>query len=85
MDNFTTQLKTKEGTLQFYFNRLVTPEGVRYHVSVTDRQNKTHIFLMQKNRGLWHFANASKVPYWLQLLEGDLHLAIHYHREFSFI
>jgi hypothetical protein len=84
MDSFTTRLKTKEGTFQFYFNRLMTPEGVRYHVSVTDKQNKTHIFLMQKKHSLWQMVDAYSIPYWILLLEGDLHQAIHYRREFSY-
>jgi hypothetical protein len=79
MSNFTTRIQTPNGALQFYLNHLYTINGVCYHVSVTDRQNKSHVFYMQEENGQWNIRGEPNIPDWIQSVESDLQLAIKNH------
>jgi hypothetical protein len=76
MASFTTRIQTKDGAFQFYFNRIFTTNGVRYHISVMDRQNKSHVFYMELENGSWHLVDESRTPDWIVSVQSDLQLAI---------
>jgi hypothetical protein len=76
MPSFTKRIPTSAGTLQFYFNRIYTVNGVRFHVSAVDRKNKSHPFLMQEENDAWHIVEDPNIPQWIKDIEGNLNVAI---------
>ena len=73
MPYFTRIMKADEGNLTFYFNRIYTVEGVRYHVSVLDKFRKAVIFQMEeKDKDNWSLINAADIPNWIQKIEKEL-------------
>ena len=72
MQHFTKQIKTDWGLFTFYFNRIYTVDGIRYHVSFNDKNRKVIIFHMQLQSGVWKFANSENFPEWLQKLETQI-------------
>jgi hypothetical protein len=62
---------------EFFFNRIYTVDGVRYHVSVIDTERKSWFFGMQERGGKWQIINAPKVPDWIIDVEKQLELAIY--------
>ena len=76
MPHFTKLLHTKEGNVIFYFNRIYTVEGTRYHVSVMDTTRHSFAFNMQENRGTWKMVNTGSCPEWIIKLEPEISNAI---------
>jgi hypothetical protein len=68
-DHFTSTIRTKEGNLNFYFNKIFTAQGVRYHVSVIPRDNKMITFRMMKENNRWYIDNPKGCPEWIISLE----------------
>jgi hypothetical protein len=62
---------------EFFFNRIYTVAGVRYHVSVIDTERKSWFFNMQARNGKWQIINAPKVPDWIINVEMQLEEAIY--------
>jgi hypothetical protein len=73
---FTKRIKTPHGHVNFYFNRLYTVEGIRYHVSCIDTKRKTHTFLLHELVGQWVFVNPAKCVLWIKKLEKEFEMAI---------
>ncbi|RYE26790.1 MAG: hypothetical protein EOP48_34925 [Sphingobacteriales bacterium] len=74
MVHFTKQIETPKGSRKFYFNRIFTVDGVKYHVSVVD--TSSCYFIIQKQSGNWKISTQSNVPSWLLDVESELGLAI---------
>jgi hypothetical protein len=67
---FTKRFISQHGLLNFYFNRINTAEGVRFHVSCADGGEKTcYMFLMQEVLGQWHISDRRNAPEWLLSME----------------
>jgi hypothetical protein len=73
---FTKRIETRYGAINFYFNRIYTVEGVRYHVSGVEKDKKVLIFTMKELLGIWHIANAISCPNWITALEPEFEKAI---------
>jgi hypothetical protein len=73
---FTKRIQTFSGFINFYFNRIYTVEGIRYHVSCMDTRRKTHAFNMVEMLDQWIIAHNCKCPAWIKNLEQDLEQAI---------
>ena len=73
---FTKRIRTPHGHINFYFNRMYTVEGVRYHVSCIDDKRKTHAFQLQELLGQWVFAHPGKCVLWIKKLEKEFEKAI---------
>jgi hypothetical protein len=76
MPYFTKRIKTDRGDLNFYFNRIYTAEGLRFHISVIDKDKKSHAFNVQEDNGKWFLVNAPNCPYWIADLEKQFEKAI---------
>jgi hypothetical protein len=78
MSNFTKNIQTQKGLITFYFNRIYTVNGVKYHVSVRD--NKTsYYFMMEGSDEQWNFLDDTPLPHWIIELEKELKNAINAH------
>jgi len=83
MPHFTKRLKTDFGNPEFFFNRVFTVAGVRYHVSVHDEKRKVHFFNMNGKTGEWHIVTDVKTPEWIMNLQSQLSDAIIEHKPFD--
>lgn len=80
MQHFTRRIKVIDSFLGFYFNRLFTKDGLRYHISVIGKDKKTYIFYMDQGEGgSWHLVDRKKCPHWIVESEGLLSEAIKDH------
>ena len=70
--HFSARIKTSQGYLNFYFNRIFSADGVRYHVSVLGKDKKSLMFNMEEKQGRWYLANPSNCPDWLVNVEPRL-------------
>jgi hypothetical protein len=84
MPYFKKLLQTDFGNRLFYFNRIFTSNGVRYHIAVSD-EKKQHIFYMEVKKAKWHIVESPKVPDWVKQLENELSLAIIEHNPIDLI
>jgi len=73
---FTKRIQTQNGFVNFYFNRIYTVEGIRYHVSCFDKSSKVYMFNMAEIAGQWLLSHQSKVPQWIKKLGAELETAI---------
>jgi hypothetical protein len=78
MSHFNKQIPTKKGLLNFYFNRIYTVAGMKYHVSVR-HGNSPHYFMMGDGKEHWHFSDPKILPEWIIELESFLEEAINEH------
>jgi len=78
MSSFTKNIETQKGGLTFYFNRIYTVNGVKYHVSVRNGRF-THYFMMEDGNEQWHFTDITALPDWIIILERKLENVIHQH------
>jgi hypothetical protein len=76
MSHFVKRLLSDQGNLSFYFNRIFTAEGTRYHISAVDRNRRPLSFAMEEKNGTWWFVNTDNCPSWLIKLEKKLSDAI---------
>jgi hypothetical protein len=74
--HFTKRIHTPNGYVNFFFNRIYTAEGIRYHVSCLDTKNKSHNFKMKELLGHWVLAHPSKCVLWIENIEIELEKAI---------
>ena len=72
MPHFSRRLSTQEGNLTFYFNRIVTAGGTRYHVSVIDSRRKMQIFHFNEEGTKWKLLSPESCPPWILALENIL-------------
>lgn len=73
---FTERIETHHGYINFYFNRIYTAEGVRYHVSCFDKRQKVHAFIMKQLLGQWTLDHPSQCLLWIRNLEPEFVNAI---------
>jgi hypothetical protein len=73
---FTKRILIKGEYVNFYFNRIYTADGIRYHVSCLDKKGKSHGFKMKELLGRWVLASPSKCVLWIKSLEVELERAI---------
>lgn len=69
MPYFTKRLRTEQGILNFYFNRIYSADGERYHVSVMGRSRKLQTFYMQEQREGWKLIKTEDAPAWIEETE----------------
>lgn len=81
--HFIKSIEVGNGFVNFYFDRIYTIEGVRYFVSVIDRETrKLFMFQMRENEGKWSIINFLNYPYWIVKLESELsNVIIDHHKE----
>lgn len=80
MPHFTKHIATSIGRLEFFFNRIYTVNGTRYHVSVKDDQRLTHTFYMEIKNSNWEIVKVpSQPPHWVLEVEQELATAIDNH------
>jgi hypothetical protein len=72
LSHFTKEIKTDQGYLNFYINKMVSADGLRYHISVVDKSHKANIFQMKEEGGRWRLVNPSNCPQWVLNIENDL-------------
>ena len=65
VNHFTRQIKTEWGYFTFYFNKVYSVDGVRYHVSFNDKDRKVVVFQMYLIDSLWSITNPVNCPEWL--------------------
>jgi hypothetical protein len=51
---------------------IYTAEGIRYHISVVDKDRKAYSFKMKEGQGRWVLANRKICPYWILQLESQI-------------
>ena len=56
----------------FFFSKIYTMNGVRFHVSVIDLLNRTHHFNMILKNSEWKIINAPEIPSWIMNVEKQL-------------
>ena len=78
MPHFVNRIQTGKGTLNFYFNRIYTVDGTKYHVSVVNGA-LSHYFIMQDGGERWDFSDITILPQWLIELRTKLETAINNH------
>ena len=77
MQDFTKRIAIQEGFKpEFLFNQIYTVHGVRYYVSVKDKDRRTLAFNMEEKNGRWKIVDAPKVPDWIINIEDKLEEAI---------
>ena len=76
MQHFLKRLESNKTFLNFYFNRIYTVEGDRFHISVVGTDKKAYSFIMQQKGDIWQIVNAQNCPSWIVELEEDLSKAI---------
>lgn len=79
MLHFSTRIQTAIGNLKFYFNQVDAAADDRYHVSVTDRKNLTHIFYVAEREERWAVEGAQRPIDWIVSIEKELGKAIEEH------
>lgn len=79
MPHFRKRLRTEQGILNFYFNRIYSADGERYHISVMDRSRKMQTFYMQEQRGGWKLIKTEDTPAWIEGMEEIFEQQIHDH------
>jgi len=72
LSHFTKKIKTDQGFLNFYINKLSTADGTRYHISVIDKSHKANIFQMKEEGKKWILVNPSNCPEWILKIEREL-------------
>ena len=73
MRAFSKRIQTKEGFHpSFFFTKIYTIQGVRFHVSVIDKDNRAHAFYMELIHLEWKITNAARLPDWIIDVENEL-------------
>ena len=60
------------GLSEFYFTRIYSVNGIRYHISVLNPSTMSHHFTMEKNCNAWKFTNRELLPQWILTQEETL-------------
>jgi hypothetical protein len=78
MPHFKKQMETSQGLKNFYFNRIYTIDGTKYHISVRgSAHNATHYFMMSERNGGWFISQDTAD--WVMDVERELEAAINDH------
>jgi hypothetical protein len=73
---FTQRIESPYGYINFYFNRIYTVDGVRYHISCKDVKGRSYAFEVMELVGHWIISHTSKCPLWIKKLEPQFEKAI---------
>jgi hypothetical protein len=65
MPHFKSSIPITNGYLNFYFNRIETAFGNRYHLSTRLRNGKAIIFHMEEDSSRWRVVRSGDTPDWL--------------------
>jgi hypothetical protein len=71
MQHFTKRITIGQSFLNFYFNKIFTVEGIRYHVSVVGTDKKAYSFNMELKENDWVLSNPRNCPSWITDLEKE--------------
>ena len=77
MSNFLKQIEIAQGLTNFYFNRVILENRVRFHVSAIVNK-KAIIFHMEQEHDEWKILDHVNLP-WLTEIENQLSDAIIHH------
>jgi hypothetical protein len=80
MPHFTQRIRTEFGKPEFFFNRIFTARGVKYHVSVLDESHTLRYFNLEVKGGKWYIIDSALVPAWIIALESELSETIKSHK-----
>jgi hypothetical protein len=72
MPHFTSSIRTADGCMNFYFNRIETAFGNQYHLSTIRRNGKAIIFHMEEDSGRWRVVKSEDTPEWVVDVEEKL-------------
>lgn len=75
MQSFIKAIFTEGNTHIFYFDKIYTASGIKYHVSVRDTQQQ-FFFNIEEMEGGFKIIDAPKVPDWIMKIEKQLEEAI---------
>ena len=74
MQTFTRRVTIEPGfEPAFFFTKIYTIQGVRFHVSVIDMEDHAYAFNMVLKDLEWKIINAPQVPSWIMDMERELH------------
>ena len=76
MQNFRKRIRIDDNYPEFFFNKIYTVIGIKYHLSVLDINQIPHFFYMEEVVSEFRLMEASKLPQWIQNAEQKLSLAI---------
>ena len=76
MANFIKGIEVNGKVVGFSFTSVCTANGMRYYVSVLDRNFKPYLFHMEFRNGQWVIIDAPKVPQWIHDVRDQLCEAI---------
>ena len=79
MPHFTKHIDTSIGRLEFFFNRIYTVNGTRYHVSVKDGKRVTYTFYLETKNDTWQVVKVPTPPDWILAVESDLARVVEKH------
>ena len=74
MQTFSKRVTIEPGfEPEFHFTKIYTIQGVRFHVSVIDKEGQAWAFNMVLKDLGWIIINAPQVPSWIMDIEKELH------------
>lgn len=76
--HFANTIETRHGRLNFYYNKIYTANGERFHISFVEK-NKTSSLLMKENEQIWSIINRENCPDWIIELEPKFRTIIALH------
>ena len=78
MQSFKERILIEHGfTAEFFFNRIYTVSGSRFHIFLKDHNKQSFFFNMDLDiSGSWKIINAPKIPNWILDLEKQLETSI---------
>lgn len=76
MQHFLQRIEVNGNSFNFYFNRINTIEGDRFHISTIGVDKRVCSFFMRQENGNWKISNPNNCPEWIKYLEPKLSLAI---------
>lgn len=80
MEFYTEKINTPQGRLNFYFNRIFTAEGDRYHISVIGKGGTMHAFNVYEAGDKWKLAHPVTCPQWIVEFEDEISRSIEQHK-----
>jgi hypothetical protein len=72
MQHFFKKLEIDNTSINFYFNRIHTVEGDRFHISVYGKDKKAYSFLMKQEGEGWKLIHPDNCPDWIIKAEDQL-------------
>ena len=76
MSCFVKRIHTEGGLRYLFFYRYQTLVSVNFHVSVTEKHQRTAIYQLKNSEGKWKLKEPALCPDWLMTIEDKLDAAI---------